>query len=85
MMSGDESLQLRVLPPDFDGPVCVECKFASRQLQYCYATEAKVIRPAQKNPVTGEVSDAWLTWTACRLRLSLRFGDGSQEKSRRSF
>jgi hypothetical protein len=63
----------RPIPVDFAGPICFECLHAWPQGErdnghnyVCLGFEPKVVRPAERNPITGEVHDAWIQHAYCR-------------------
>ena len=52
------------LPVDFDGPICAKCEHVhvpkntdSHRDWTCKAVKPEVLRPAETNPITGDVSE----------------------------
>ncbi len=62
----------RPIPVDFTGPICAECNHSrshspstSPNDYVCDGFEPKVIRAAQRCPITGKVHDAMLRYARC--------------------
>lgn len=66
----------RPIPADFVGPICVECKhmrmtptnrYSGPRLDYeCAGYEPELVRPAERNPITGEIYKARYRYVECR-------------------
>ena len=56
----------RPIPVDFAGPICAECKHAGENLNRCLVFEPKVLIPATRDPVTGEIREGHFDYTLCR-------------------
>ena len=71
----DGETPYRPMPADFAGPVCAECKYSrvgwtsGRAVlandYFCDAYEPTVIRPAERCPITGEVSEPSFRYASC--------------------
>ena len=68
-MTLDQPAPFRPLPADFAGPICAACKHARPQGKNpgprdyaCIGYEPKVLMPAQRNPITGEMHEEMLRY-----------------------
>jgi hypothetical protein len=74
VVAASARVHLNVIPVDFDGPICIKCKYSRPYKDtpnpgpheyVCVAYDTIEIRPAQRNTITGEIHPAWIKYTHC--------------------